>query len=86
MEYSSHRIAEWEKAIKHRPEICFEEIYLKDGLVEVVIGTVLVPTKRKRKGVICKRARRVRWNRYGICFTINNIPMVDLFSYNIKFT
>lgn len=51
MGYIGHKIADWEKAIRRRDDIEFEEIYLEDGWVNVVIGTIMQPTKRKVRGV-----------------------------------
>lgn len=79
-----HKISEWEKAIKHRPKIQFDEIYLKEGLVNTVIGNILVPC-RKVRGEIRMRRRKVRWNKYGLCFTINGIADDSLEGYNINF-
>lgn len=44
-----HKISEWERAIRRREDIIYNEIYLKDGLVETVIGAVLIPCRVVRR-------------------------------------
>ena len=83
MGYKGHKIAEWEKAIKHRPDIEFQEIYLKDGWVESVVGIVMIPTKRKVRGEIRKKPKRVRWNCFGSCNNVNGSFNHDLYNFNI---
>ena len=63
-----HTIAQWEAAIKRRDDIQFNEIYLTDGLVRTVIGTVLQPSKRDANHML---TRRVRWNALGVCSTVS---------------
>lgn len=83
MEHIVHKISEWEKAIEHRPEIEFQEIYLENGGVNVVIGTVMMPTKRKVHGAIGHRPKRVRWNSLGICSNANGSANANLHDFNI---
>ena len=84
MGYIGHRIADWEKAIRSRDDIEFEEIYLEGGCVDVVIGTVLQPTKHKVRGEYRKRKRRVRWNCFGVCMNANGTSNGDLYQFNIS--
>lgn len=74
-----HTIAQWEEAIKNRHDIEFNEIYLKDGKVNIVIGTIKVPYKTKD----CMRTKKVRWNQYGICLDENGLENGILTPYNI---
>ncbi len=67
MGYNGYRIAEWERAIEHRSDIEFEQMFLKNGKVQSVIGTIQQPCKRKYKGKTHYRTRRVRWNCFGEC-------------------
>lgn len=84
MGYIGHKIADWEKAISKRDDIEFEEIYIEDGWVNVVIGTIMQPTKRKVRGVYRKRKRRVRWNCLGVCMNANGTANSDLYNFNIS--
>ncbi len=80
---NTYKISEWEEAIKHRPEIELNEIYLDDGRVRTAIGTVLVPTKHKVRGETQWRQKRVRWNRFGFCMNVNGSHNSTLNQYNI---
>lgn len=80
-----HKISEWERAIRRREDIIYNEIYLKDGLVETVIGAVLIPCRVVR-GETRARWRKVRWNKYGICLNVNGTLSDMLEQYNIRFT
>ena len=84
MGYIGHKIADWEKAIRRRDDIEFEEIYLEDGWVNVVIGTIMQPAKHKVRGVYRKRKRRVRWNCLGVCMNANGTANADLYNFNIS--
>lgn len=84
MSYIGHKISDWEKAIRRRDDIEFEEIYLEDGWVSVVIGTILQPTKHKVRGEYRKRKRRVRWNCFGVCMNANGTSNGDLYNFNIS--
>ncbi len=79
-----YKIKEWEKAIRYRKDVQFNEIYLKDGLVDIVIGTALVPYRMGR-GKVKSRWRKVRWNKYGICLNANGTEAATLYHYNIHF-
>ncbi|MBQ7690470.1 MAG: hypothetical protein IJT30_04655 [Muribaculaceae bacterium] len=79
-----HKINDWEKAICRRADVQFNEIYLKDGVVDTVIGVVLVPTRMVR-GQIKHRWRKVRWDKYGICLNANGTEGAMLYQYNIHF-
>ena len=84
MSYIGHKISDWKKAIRRRDDIEFEEIYLEDGWVSVVIGTILQPTKHKVRGEYRKRKRRVRWNCFGVCMNANGTSNGDLYNFNIS--
>ena len=84
MSYIGHKISDWEKAIRRRDDIEFEEIYLEDGWVSVVIGTILQPTKHKVRGEYRKHKRRVRWNCFGVCMNANGTSNGDLYNFNIS--
>ena len=79
-----YRIAEWEQAIRRRTDVRFDEIYLKNGLVEVVIGIVQIPYRRG-PGPVHTRDKKVRWNRYGICLNIKGTSAENLDDFNIQF-
>ena len=84
MGYIGHSIAEWEKAIRKRDDIECEDVYLENGWVDVVIGTIMLPTKRKVRGTYRKRKRRVRWNCFGVCMNANGTSNGDLYNFNIR--
>lgn len=79
------KIIDWERAIEHRNDIEFDCINLKNGHVVSVIGTIQQPSKRKVRGRIVMRSRRVRWNQYGACTSIYGQTSSDLTGYNINF-
>lgn len=79
-----YKIIDWEKAIRRRADVQFNEIYLKEGLVDTVIGTVLIPY-RKVHGQVMSRRRKVRWNKFGICLNANGTDGAMLQQYNIHF-
>lgn len=79
-----YKIKDWERAIRHRKDVQFNEIYLKDGMVDVVIGIILVPYRMVR-GQMKTRPRKVRWNKYGICLNANGTEAATLCHYNIHF-
>lgn len=79
-----YKIKDWEKAIRYRKDVQFNEIYLKDGLVDIVIGTALVPYRMVR-GEVKYRWRKVRWNKYGLCLNANGTEAATLYNYNIHF-
>jgi len=83
MGYNGKRIADWERAIEHRSDIEFEQMFLRNGKVQSVIGTIQQPCKRKYKGQTHFRTRRVRWNSFGECLSIypNSTDKFD--GYNI---
>lgn len=83
MGYNGKTIADWERAVEHRSDIEFEQVNLKKGRVESVIGTIQVPCKRKYRGQTHYRTRKVRWNRFGECSSIYNNSSDDLSGYNI---
>ena len=73
-----YTIAQWEEA--KRPEVEFNEIYLKEGKVNVVIGTVMIPYKNKD----AMRIKKVRWNHEGVCMDENGIANELLAPFNIE--
>lgn len=75
----AYTISEWEEAVKDRHNIEFKEIYLQDGYVKVVIGTIKVPYSTK--GTM--RIKKVRWNHFGICLEENGLENGLLTPYNI---
>ena len=79
------KIIDWERAIEHRNDIEFDCINLKNGHVVSVIGTIQQPSKRRVRGRIVMRSRRVRWNQYGTCTSIYGKTSSDLTGYNINF-
>ena len=83
MAYIGRRIAEWERAIEHRSDIQFTQMNLRNGRVESVIGTIQQPCKRKYKGQIHHRTRKVRWNCFGFCTNLYGVKNEDLGCYNI---
>ena len=83
MAYIGRTIAEWERAIEHRSDIEFEQMNLKKGRVESVIGTIKQPCKRKYRGQTHFRTRRVRWNCFGECSSIYANSSDDFGGYNI---
>lgn len=83
MGYNGKRIAEWERAIEHRSDIEFEQMNLKNGQVQSVIGTIKQHCKRKYKGQTHFRTRRVRWNRFGECSSIYPNSTDRFEGYNI---
>ena len=83
MAYNGNRIADWERAIEHRSDIEFEQMSLKNGLVQSVIGTIKQPCKRKFKGQTHFRTRRVRWNCFGECSSIYPNSTDNFEGYNI---
>ncbi len=83
MGYNGKRIAEWERAIEHRSDIEFEQMNLKNGKVQSVIGTIQQPCKRKYKGQTHFRTRRVRWNSFGECLSIYPNSTDKFEGYNI---
>lgn len=83
MGYNGKRIADWERAIEHRSDIEFEQMNLKNGKVQSVIGTIQQPCKRKYKGQTHFRTRRVRWNSFGECLCIYPNSTDKFEGYNI---
>lgn len=79
-----YKIKDWEDAVKHRNDIDFHEIYLHNGCVNVVIGTVTVLTKRKVRGEFRKHDKKVRWNSLGVCLNANGTHNADLYAFNIN--
>ncbi len=80
----AYKIKDWEDAVKYRHDIDFQEIYLQNGCVKVVIGTVTVLTKRKMRGEFRKLDRKVRWNNLGVCLNANGTHNADLYAFNIN--
>ena len=80
---NGHKIADWEKAIRRRQDIEFKEIYLEEGFVKVVIGTVIQSTRHRRIGITNSKKRRVRWDRNGVCRNVNGTVNDDLKQFNI---
>ena len=83
MANNRRKIAEWERAIEHRADIEFEQMNLKNGRVESVIGTIQQPCKRKYRGQTHYRTRKVRWNRFGECSSIYSNSLDKFEGYNI---
>jgi hypothetical protein len=79
-----YRISDFERAIRGREDIEFDEIYLKGGYVDVVIGKVREQMKRKVRGSVRVRSRRVRWNCDGVCLDICGKHLDNLNQFNIK--
>ena len=75
-----YTIAQWERAKLGRSDVEFTEIYLKHGLVNVVIGTIKVPYATKKDAY---RTKKVRWNQFGICLDENGLENSILTPYNI---
>ena len=82
--YIGHTIKEWEQAIEHRSDVEFMQINLQNGRVDTVIGTILQPCKRKYRGQIHYRSRKVRLNCFGICQSLYGDSKDDLSGYNIN--
>lgn len=80
----AYNIRSWEKAIKSRDDIVFEEIYLNNGLVARVIGRVAMPYKQVVKGKCYSRPRKVRWDEYGNCYTQQGKESDELQNYNLN--
>lgn len=85
MANNGRKIADWERAIEHRSDIEFDCINIKNGYVVSAIGTIQQPSKRRVRGCIVMKTRRVRWNQFGTCTSIYGQTNNDLTGYNINF-
>ncbi len=77
-----YTIAQWEKAIAKRKDIEFNEIYLKDGVVDRVLGIVKIPYKNKEDSY---RIKKVRWMFDGYCTDANGTHHEELRKFDIRF-